>query len=144
MLHEVQGKTLAANSGLTFLVTVYPIVNRLVSKQNRIGVGPEDTRYWTGQCIHRRMNSETISILEVAMKIERQFLPICDRLAHDDAIVNHRGPFVGNHGHFLFTAYKQYAYVLSRILSLPICRSALMSGWLPVIIVKDCIVQMDS
>ena len=137
------GSAAVATRALTFFFTCYPMVNQMPSLQNRVGLYVDDPRYWTNHIYHRQRGTEQLRILELAMRIFPCFLPENEKVQHYISVQNKNGPFVGATGFCLLTCYGSYAYVVAKLLSLPIVRAAMSNNWSPVLCIKDCIHQND-
>lgn len=145
MLKTEKGKLVPASNGLTFIATVVPLVNKCPSKENVLGQPPGDVRYWQGQVVHRqKKEGGTLSFMEVAMKIPMYLLNNDQQGGHTNAVTGVRGPFIDQVGHFKFVAYNQYAHILAKLLSLPICQVAAEGGWKPLLVFKDTVCQAET
>lgn len=138
------GSMSVSNRSLTFFATVYPMVNQQASFQNRQGIRIGDPRCWNNHILNRKKGSETMKILELAVKVFSCFLPEGEKRNHLDAIENKEGPFInGDSGFALLTAYDAYATVVAKIMSMPVVRAAMKFNWSPVLCLKDVIHQVD-
>lgn len=127
---------------MSFLATLSFAVNKEPSKENRVGQKIHLAYAWNRHKQYFTISpTKSLAVLECGMKILSCFLPENEKIPHRNALATVPCTMVND---WLYvTMYNEYAHIVAKLMSLPICLAGYKAKWKPILVLKNMLVVYD-